>query len=144
VAPWLDDVPYLFQAKGTRGILVHNGAVLAARGPAAAAAYLRDVGILDGKGPSPRSILVVLFVLRAFPTVADLPEESAVDMHGPEDLRPRVERADGHARLILNYRLPNDNPGPSRGTVPMMRQTLDIGPSGDASWVGERFDWQRP
>src|SRR4051812_18000696 len=50
VARWDDDVPYLFQAKMTRGILVHHGAVVTARGPAAAAAYLRDVGILDGKG----------------------------------------------------------------------------------------------
>jgi hypothetical protein len=141
LARWRDDVPYLFQAKGSRGVLVHNGAVVTARGPAAAAAYLRDVGILDGKGPSPRSILTLLYVLRAFPTVPDLPEESAVDMLGPEPLRPRVELADGRAKLILHYQLPG-NAGPSRGTVPMMRETLDIGPTGDAAWTGEQFDYQ--
>ncbi len=129
VVRWTEDLPYLFQVKGSRGMLVHHGAVVTARGPAAAAAYLRDIGILDGKGPSPRSILTLLFVLHAFPTIAGLPEESAVDMHGPPDLRPRVERAAGHAQVILTYGLPSNNPGPSRGTVPMMRETLDIGPA---------------
>lgn len=142
LARWTDDLPYLFQAKGTRGVLVHNGAVVTARGPAAAGAYLRDVGILDGKGPSPASILTLLYVLKAFPTVPDLPEQSAIDDLGPEPLRPRVERAGGHARVILHYRLPSNNPGPSRGTVPMMRETLDIGPTGDAAWTGEPFDYQ--
>jgi len=144
LAKWVDDLPYLFEAKGTRGVLVHKGAVVTARGPSAAAAYLRDLGILEGKGPSPRSILTLLFVLRAFPNVPDLPEESAVDMHGPEALRPRVERANGHARVILTYQLPSNNPGPSRGTVPMMRETLDIGPTGDAAWTGEPFDYKLP
>lgn len=144
LAQWRDDLPYLFQAKGTRGVLVHNGAVVTARGPAAAAAYLRDLGILDGKGPSPRSILTLFFVLKAFPVVPGLPEESAVDMHGPPDLRPRVELANGHAHVILNYGLPSNNPGPSLGTVPMMRETLDIGPTGDATWTGEQFDWRLP
>src|SRR5215813_14287226 len=36
LSKWKDDVPYLFQAKGTRGVLVHKGAVVTARGPAAA------------------------------------------------------------------------------------------------------------
>jgi hypothetical protein len=140
---WKDDVPYLFQAKGSRGGLVHTGAVVTARGPAAAGAYLRDVGILDGKGPSPGSILTVLYVLQAFPSVPDMPEQSAIDMLGPEDLRPRVERAGGHARVVLHYRLPTDS-GPSRGTVPMMRETLDIGPTGDPAWTGEQIDHPLP
>lgn len=144
LAKWKDDVPYLFQAKGSRGVLVHKGAVVTARGPAAAAAYLRDIGIIDGKGPGPDSLLTLFYVLQAFPTVEGLPEQSAVDTLGPTDLRPRVEQASGHARVILSYRLPNDNPGPSRGTVPVMRETLDIGPSGDSAWVGERIDWKLP
>ncbi len=143
LAKWKDDVPYLFQAKGTRGVLVHKGAVVTARGPAAAGAYLRDTGILDGNGPSPDSLLTLLYVLQAFPTVAGLPEQSAVDTLGPPYLQPRVERVGGHARVILSYRLPPD-PGPSRGTVPVMRETLDIGPSGDAAWTGERIDWKLP
>jgi hypothetical protein len=143
VEPAYPDLPYLFNARGTRGILVHNGAVVTARGPAAAGAYLRDIGILDGKVPSPDSLLHLLFVLYAFPTVGNLPEQSAVDTLGPPDLQPRVEQKDGHAHLILNYRLPPDD-GPSRGTQPMMRETLDIGPTGDATWSGEQFDWKRP
>ena len=143
VARWDDEVPYLFQAKGTRGLLVHHGAVVTTRGPAAAASYLRDVGILDGKGPSPGSILTLLYVLRAFPNVPGLPEESAVDTLGPEDLRPRVERVNGRTRVILNYSLPGDNPGPDRGTLPVMRETLDIGPTGDAAWKGEEFVYTR-
>lgn len=142
-ARWKDDVPYLFQAKGTRGVLVHRGAVVTARGPAAAGAYLRDVGILEGKGPSPGSILTLLYVLQAFPTVEGLPEQSAIDMMGLEALRPRVETGNGHARVILHYWLPRD-PGPSRGTSPVMRETLDIGPTGDAAWTGERIDFPQP
>jgi hypothetical protein len=140
---WKDDVPYLFQAKGSRGVLVHNGAVVTARGPAVAGAYLRDLGVLDGNGPSPDSLLTLLYVLQAFPAVEGLPEQSAVDTLGPPDLQPRIERAGGHAKVILSYRLPRD-PGPSRGTVPVMRETLDIGPSGDAAWTGERIDWKLP
>jgi hypothetical protein len=117
-----------------------------ARGPAAAGAYLRDLGIIagwgEGKGPGPDSLLTLFYVLQAFPTVEGLPEQSAVDTLGPPDLQPRVERAGGHARVVLSYRLPNDNPGPSRGTVPVMRETLDIGPSGDPAWTGERIDWK--
>jgi hypothetical protein len=143
VAKWKEDVPYLFQAKGSRGVLVHKGAVVTARGPAAAGAYLRDVGILEGKGPSPGSILTLLYVLHAFPTVESLPEQSAIDMLGIEPLRPRVETAGGRARVILHYWLPKD-PGPARDTVPVMRETLDIGPTGDAAWTGERIDYPRP
>lgn len=144
LAKWKDDVPYLFQAKGSRGVLVHDGAVVTARGPAAAGAYLRDVGILEGKGPSPGSILTLLYVLQAFPVVPEMPEQSAVDMLGPEDLRPRVERADGSARVILHYRLPSRDQGPSRGTVPVMRETLEIRPTGDAAWRGEQIDHPLP
>jgi hypothetical protein len=143
LAKWKDDVPYLFQAKGSRGVLVHKAAVVTARGPAVAGAYLRDIGVLDGNGPSPDSLLALLYVLQAFPTVEGLPEQSAVDTLGPPDLQPRIERAGGHARVILSYRLPRD-PGPSRGTAPVMRETLDIGPSGDAAWTGERIDWKLP
>jgi hypothetical protein len=143
LARWTDDLPYLFQAKGTRGVLVHKGAVVTATGPAAAGAYLRDIGILDGKGPSPASILTLLYVLRAFPTVPDLPEQSAIDDLGPEPLRPRVELAGGRARVILHYRLPGGR-GPSRGTVPLMRETLDIGPTGDAAWTGEQIEHPLP
>jgi hypothetical protein len=143
LSKWKDDVPYLFQAKGSRGVLVHKGAVVTARGPAAAGAYLRDIGVLDGNGPSPDSLLTLLYVLQAFPTVEGLPEQSAVDTLGPPDLQPRIERAGGHAKVILSYRLPRD-PGPSRGTAPVMRETLDIGPSGDAAWTGERIDWKLP
>jgi hypothetical protein len=143
VARWVDDLPYLFQAKGSRGVLVHQGKVVTARGPAAAGAYLRDLGILDGKGPSPGSIMTLLFVLHAFPEVPGVPEQGAFDELGPKDLQPRVERADGHARVILHYALPN-NPGPDRGTRPVMRETLDIGPTGDARWVGEQIEWKMP
>lgn len=144
LARWTDDLPYLFQAKGTRGVLVHEGAVVTATGPAAAGAYLRDIGILDGKGPGPASILTLLYVLRAFPAVPDLPEQSAIDDLGPEPLRPRVELSGGRARVILHYRLPGDGRGPSRGTVPVMRETLDIGPTGDAAWTGEQFEHPLP
>ena len=144
LAKWKDDVPYLFQAKGSRGVLVHRGAVVTARGPAALAAYLRDLGVPDGKpGPSPDSLLTLLYVLQAFPTVAGLPEQSAVDTLGPPDLQPRIEQAGGHAKVVLSYRLPAD-PGPSRGTLPIQRETLDVGPTGDPAWVGERIDWKRP
>jgi hypothetical protein len=144
VTRWRDDLPYLFQAKGTRGVLVHNGAVVTARGPAVAGAYLRDLGILDGKGPSPGTIMTLLFVLHAFPEVPDVPEQGAFDELGPKDLQPRVERAHGHALVILNYGLPSDNPGPDRGTRPVMRETLDIGPTGDAAWTGAQFEWKAP
>src|SRR3954454_10357208 len=60
LAKWKDDVPYLFQAKGSSGVLVHKAAVVTARGPAVAGAYLRDIGVLDGNGPSPDSLLALL------------------------------------------------------------------------------------
>jgi hypothetical protein len=142
VERWKDDVPFLFQAKGSRGVLVHNGAVITARGPAAAGAYLRDLGALQGKGPSPDSLLTLLYVLQAFPTVPGMAEQSAIDTLGPAELQPKLEVVNGHAHLVLHYFLPTDSrgstPGPGR---PIMRETLDIAPTGNAAWSGQQLDW---
>lgn len=138
VARWGDDVPYLFQAKGRRGILVHHGAVFTARGPDALATYLRETGMIDAGGPDADGLLHLLYVLEAFPSVPGLAEQGAVDGLGPPDLRPRIEHENGHARVVLHYLMGNNN-GPVHGPTPVEREVLDVGPTGSVSWVGERI-----
>jgi len=76
-------------------VLVHHGKIMTARGLGRRpAGYLRDVGILDGKGPGPGSLLTLLYVLPRVPTVPRHAEQSAVDMLGPRSCGRGFERAD--------------------------------------------------
>ncbi|ACY16872.1 hypothetical protein Hoch_4378 [Haliangium ochraceum DSM 14365] len=153
-----DELPFLFSAAGTRGVLVHAGEVITATGPAAAGAYLRDIGIVDGPGPSIASVLQVLFALHALPQVDELPEESYyfAPVGGIEELLPRVERDGGSARVVLHYMLPQEalyrpdlqeklnstevgGPAPR----PLARLSLEIGGSGEPAWQREDILWSR-
>jgi len=88
--------------------------------------------------------MTLLFVLHAFPEVPDVPEQGAFDearaqgSSAARRARPWSRPRDPH------YGLPSDNPGPDRGTRPVMRETLDIGPTGDAAWTGVPFEWKAP
>jgi hypothetical protein len=154
-----DELPYLFMARGTRGVLVHQGKVVTGTGPAVAGAYLRDIGIIEGPGPGIDAVMDLLYALQALPKVDDLSEEGYFDSPHADmkALAPRVERDAGEARVVLHYFLPQSaihrpdlqqllqgsrvgGPEPQ----PVARLTLAIRPQGDAAWQRDHILWTPP
>jgi hypothetical protein len=152
-----DKLPYLFMNDINRGILVHNGVIVRARGPAAAGAYLRDLGVIRGEGPEIEDILFVLFAMRAYPKVDDLPEESFI--HYPGDARlaeltARIEHDGKEAHILLHYfraepegRGGVENRGAPAWDPPrsIALAVLVIPLTGDAAWLPTKYiEWQDP
>ncbi len=72
-----DALPFMFQAeRALRAVLIHNGSVVKLRGPAVAGAYLRDLGITQGKGPQLDDVLWALWALEALPDVKPSPRRA--------------------------------------------------------------------
>jgi hypothetical protein len=146
-----DELPYLFMAQGRRSVLVHKGAVVTDTGPAAAAAYLKDIGIVAGPGPGIDSVLHLLWALHALPKVEGKPEESYVHSPGNErmkDLTARIEREGGVARIVLHYFVDEDTGGGGDVAGPVTRylvkMTLAIGAGADPVWKSEDVEWTPP
>lgn len=162
-------LPFVFQAtRGARCVLIHRGKLVVERGPAIAGAYLRDLGIAASKGPTLDDVLWVLWALEALPTVAPLAPEAYVHAPGNErlaDLMPYIDYDGESARVVLHYLKPDAStppgapgrgaPGPiTAGTAigappllpirPMIRMTLTIPATGDASWQREELNWAAP
>lgn len=144
-----EELPYMFMARGHRGILVHQGRVVTETGPAVAAGYLRDIGIVKGPGPSIGSVLYALFVLHALPKVEDKAEEGYINSPSErmKDLTARVERDGGQARVVLHYFV---DEGMDRGATAgpetryLVRMTLTIGDGVKAAWKSEDVEWTAP
>jgi hypothetical protein len=168
-----DALPFMFQAERVlRAVLIHNGSVVKMRGPAPAGAYLRDLGVMQGKGPQIGDVLWALWALEALPDVKPLPEEGYInspDSARLKDLNPRLGYDGTSARVVLHYFKPEkkDPPGaPERpggaaggpggpggsqlkGVVmpkvrPIVRATLAIPQAGDAAWKLEDLNWADP
>lgn len=157
-------LPFLFSADRTRSVLIHQGQVITQRGPVVAGAYLRDLGVPQGKGPQLDDVLWTLWALDALPKVEPLGPEGYV--HVPnnkrlEDLTARIEYDGQSAHIVLHYFKP-DPPLPknvNRGGAPqgtavggavggttraLVRMTLDIPETGDAAWRREDINWADP
>jgi len=86
-------LPFMFQAdRVLRAVLIHKGSVVKTRGPATAGAYLRDLGIAQGKGPQLDDVLWAIWALEALPDVKPLPPESYVNNTTSPRLADRVRR----------------------------------------------------
>jgi uncharacterized membrane protein YgcG len=119
-----DALPFLFSADRARCVLVHRGQVISKRGAAVAGAYLRDLGIAQGKGPPLDDVLWTLWALEALPDVEPLGAEGYV--HVPDDQRlasltARIDHDGQAAHIVLHYFKPeakparNVHPDSSRG-----------------------------
>jgi hypothetical protein len=155
-----DGLPYLFQSATSRGILVHRGQIVTVRGVAVAGAYLRDLGIIDQRGPGLDDVLHLLTVLEALPKIDGLVGDEYIHCPGDErlgELTARLE-ADGssarEARVVLCYFL-DLIPGPSAilsgerlasmvPPRPIARAVLTIPREGDASWTISELAWRDP
>lgn len=166
-----DALPFVFMAKSPRTVLVHQGKVVTEKGAAAAGRYLRDLGIIDGKGPGIDDVLYMLHFFDAWPPVKEAPKQAYVT-NEDEALAPRIERENGVARVVLHYYVgkpsstdeqpaatPENYPDDFRendvGTVapeagdaapvnfrPVARFALEIPPSGEPHWMPEvKFNW---
>src|SRR5262245_23052281 len=62
-----DALPFLFTAESPPAVLIHRGAVVRDKGPRVAGDYLRDLGIIEGRGPQLDDVLFVLGALDARP-----------------------------------------------------------------------------
>jgi hypothetical protein len=154
-----DALPFMFMADSPAAVLVHHGRVVTDKGPAAAGAYLRDLGLIDGKGPQIDDVLFVLFAFKAWPTVKGAAPEGYI--HAPDapalsELTAQVEFDGVSARVILHYWLPDPGGGAGGhgndvGSIdpdlqvtqvrPIARATLEIARTGDASWQVEYLNW---
>lgn len=161
-----DALPFMFQAERVlRAVLIHKGSVVKLRGPATAGAYLRDLGIAQGKGPQLDDVLWALWALEALPDVKPLAEEGYVNSPGNArlaDLNARIEYDGTTARVVLHYLKPDTSepPGaPGRTGAPagselkgvvmpktraVVRATLEIPPAGEAAWRREDLNWADP
>lgn len=170
-----DALPFMFQAqRGVRAVLIHSGSVVKLRGPATAGAYLRDLGIAQGKGPKLDDVLWVLWALEALPDVKPLSPEGYVNSTTPRlaDLTARTEYDGTTGRVVLHYLKPDKSeppgapgrPGAPGGSGPggsgpagselkgavmptvraIIRATLEIPATGDAAWKLEDLNWADP
>ncbi len=165
-----DALPFAFTTNSAK-VIVHKGAVLTARGPEAAGAYLRDLGVVRGEGPA--KVEEILFVLEA---VDAMPQVNADYYKGPAtghetDLMPRLATDDSEATFTLSYLLgeqvhdeggmkpvrgslatpPPDPNAPDVGapdpdakpgrTRKLLRCILHIPAQGDAHWEIQHLNW---
>ncbi|HWO20619.1 MAG TPA: hypothetical protein VNO30_17740 [Kofleriaceae bacterium] len=158
-----DALPFLFKAEDPPWVLVHQGKVVRDKGAQAAGAYLRDLGIVEGKGPAIDDVLVVLAALDAMPPVTEVPKDSYVNAPGDKalsDITARIYANGDLARITLVYFLsgpltperggpagsgdtvggmdPNYKPKPYRKIA---RCKLVIPKTGDAAWKVEHLNW---
>jgi hypothetical protein len=159
-----DALPFLFAADRTRCVLIHKGAVITKRGPVVAGAYLRDLGVPQGKGPQLDDVLWTLWALDALPKVDPLAPEGYINVPNNQrlaDLTARIEWDGQSAHIVLHYfkpepKLPKDvHPGAAAqgtgvggavgGTTrALVRMTLDIPETGDSAWRREDIHWADP
>jgi hypothetical protein len=160
-----DALPFLFSADRARAVLIHHGALVTKRGPVIAGAYLRDLGVPQGKGPQLDDVLWTLWALDALPSVEPLGPEGYVNVPNNKrlaDLTARIEFDGQSAHIVLHYfkpepKLPKDvHPGGSapQGTAvggrvggttrALVRMTLDIPETGDSAWRREDINWADP
>lgn len=158
------ELPFLFSAERARSVLLHRGAVVTKRGPVVAGAYLRDLGVPQGKGPQLDDVLWALWALDALPKVDPLGPEGYVNVPNNArlaDLTARIEYDGQSAHIVLHYFKP-DPPMPKdvqvgggpRGTGvgggiggttrALVRMTLNIPEKGDAAWRREDINWADP
>jgi 3-oxoacyl-[acyl-carrier protein] reductase len=93
-----DRLPFMFQAVPGRAVLVHEGAVVTTRGPVTAGAYLRDLGIAQGLGPTIDDVRVNT-IKRKYATTL---------MAGAADLAVKEARSTSEAGgniLVVNHAL---------------------------------------
>jgi hypothetical protein len=153
------ELPFLFRAKFPPWILVHQGKVVTGKGAAVAGSYLRDLGIIDGKGPGIKDVLALLHALKAWPAIEGVREQAYVGLETPtlEELGPTITLENDVAHVVLNYFLPEPEPPPEDlendvGSVdpnskpaivkPMARAVLVIPRSGAPGWKPiETFNW---
>jgi hypothetical protein len=158
-----DTLPFLFVGGG-KTVLVHKGNVVEARGPAAAASYLRDLGIIEHRGPQIDDVLIALDALDALPVVDKLDRKAYADKSVP-DVGASLYSDGLTASITLHYFLgggPIVNVDPNAPKVrraggagaPMpvdpnqpkpraaARMTLEIRAQGDASWKRENLNIQ--
>lgn len=151
-------LPFMFMTS-PKPVLVHKGAVVKERGPAAAGAYLRDLGIARGEGPEINDLLYVFYALDAWPPVKRVNREGFINVPDDKrlaDLTAQTKHDGTSAQVILHYFLPEnlapseddegDDEGDSGGPVvrQLVRATLDIPATGDSSWKVETISWTEP
>ena len=148
------ELPFLFSAERTRSVLLHRGALVTKRGPVIAGAYLRDLGVPQGKGPQLDDVLWALWALDALPKVEPIGTEGYVNVPSSRrlaDVTARIEYDGPIARVVLHYFKPEGplakdahaaSSAPQGGRVGsavrgLVRMTLDIPETGDAAWRRE-------
>jgi hypothetical protein len=155
-----DALPFMFMADRPAAVLVHHGRVVTETGAKVAGGYLRDLGIIDGRGPTIEHVLFALFALDAWPPVKDVAKERYIN--NPHDdataeLNPAVHFDGVTAQVILHYWVVEpgaDQPDPDDGNVrgsrgqpsgrqarPILRCTLTIAKTGDPAWTVEQQNW---
>jgi hypothetical protein len=162
IAKRSDALPFLFTATDPPYVLVHKGKVVREKGAKVAGEYLRDLGIIEGKGPSIEDALVVLAALDALPPVTGVAKESYVHAPGDKKLADATAQIyfDGvTATVTLFYFLsgpimpgsggsaaPGDTVGgmaPGYQPKPyrkVARCTLTIPKAGDPAWMVENLN----
>jgi hypothetical protein len=159
-----DALPFLFSADRAKAVLIHHGAVITQRGLVIAGAYLRDLGVVQGKGPQLDDLLWTLWALDALPRVDPLSPEGYVNVPNNKrlaDITARMEFDGQSAHIVLHYfkpepklpddvrlsdRAPRGSPVGGGGRVgqivrAVVRMTFDIPQTGNAAWRREDVNW---
>jgi hypothetical protein len=133
-------IPYLFEVfMNPRGVLVHRGAVVEARGMAALRRYADDAAMLDAPTPSATDMIGLVHALGLWPpTVAQGGADPAA--FAPLDdartaLRPQVSRK-GRAVVFQLYYASAPAGTSSTATASAVDEwTLAIEPTGEPLWI---------
>jgi hypothetical protein len=154
-----DALPFLFKADQPPFVLVHKGQVVRDKGPKVAGEYLRDLGIIEFRGPAIDDILVALTALDALPPVTGVAKDAYIHDPKQPDLTAQLYSDGVTALVTLTYflsgpilpdrggpaapgdtgsRYPNYKPKPYRKIA---RCTLTIPKAGDATWKIENLNW---
>ncbi len=158
-----DALPFLFKAEDPPWVLIHKGQVVREKGAKAAGEYLRDLGIIEHKGPGIDDVLVVLAALDALPPVPGVSKDSYVHAPGDKalaDITAQVYSSGSTATITLVYYLSGPimperggpaGPGDTVGDVDpdykpkpyrkIARCTLTIPKTGEPSWKVEHLNW---